>query len=114
LENAAHYTPEGCPIEVWTRASEHEVRVEVRDRGPGIPPELHERIFEKFVRVAAVERHAEGTGLGLAICKGLIEAHGGRIWVEERVGGGAVFAFVLPVEPLPALPVDQSNRAKVD
>lgn len=114
LENAAHYTPEGCPIEVWTRAHEQEVRVEVRDRGPGIPPEMRERIFEKFVRVAAVERHAEGTGLGLAICKGLIEAHGGRIWVEERVGGGAVFAFVLPVEPLPALPVDQSNRAKVD
>jgi two-component system sensor histidine kinase KdpD len=77
------------------------VRVEVRDRGPGVPAELHERIFEKFVRAAAPERHAEGAGLGLAICKGLVEAHGGRIWVEGRPGGGAAFGFSLPVEPAP-------------
>ncbi len=102
LENATHYTPPAAPIEVWARVSEQQIRVEVRDRGAGVPQALHEHIFEKFVRVTAAERHAEGAGLGLAICKGLIEAHGGRIWVEDRVGGGAVFVVVLPVEAHPA------------
>lgn len=101
LENAAHYTPEAGPIEVWARAEGDGVRVEVRDRGPGVPAELRERIFEKFVRAAPAERHAEGSGLGLAICKGLVEAHGGRIWVEERPGGGSAFCFTLPAEPAP-------------
>ena len=101
LENAAHYTPKASPIELWARADGESVRVEVRDRGPGVPPELRERIFEKFVRAAAPERHAEGSGLGLAICKGLVEAHGGHIWVEEHHGGGATFSFTLPVEPSP-------------
>lgn len=96
LENAAHYTPAESPIEVWARAEGEAVRVEVRDRGPGVPDKLREQIFEKFVRAAAAERHAEGTGLGLAICKGLIEAHGGKIWVENRPGGGATFSFTLP------------------
>lgn len=101
VENAAHYTPAGRPIEVWARASGSAVTIEVRDRGPGVTVELRERIFEKFVRASPAERHAEGAGLGLAICKGLVEAHGGRIWVTERAGGGAVFAFTLPVEQLP-------------
>lgn len=102
LENAAHYTPEGSPIEIWAREAGAAVRVEVRDRGPGVPAELRERIFEKFVRAAPAERHAEGAGLGLAICKGLVEAHGGQIRVDERPGGGAVFSFTLPVETVPA------------
>lgn len=101
VENAAHYTPAGSPIEVWARASGSAVTIEVRDRGPGVTVELRERIFEKFVRASPAERHAEGAGLGLAICKGLVEAHGGRIWVTERAGGGAVFAITLPVEQLP-------------
>lgn len=98
LENAAHYTPPASPIEVWARAEGTAVRVEVRDRGPGVAAELRERIFEKFVRAAAPERHAEGSGLGLAICKGLIDAHGGQIWVAERAEGGAVFSFTLPID----------------
>lgn len=102
LENAAHYTPRASLIEVWARAEGSSVRVEVRDRGPGVPAALRERIFEKFVRAAAPERHAEGSGLGLAICKGLVEAHGGQIWVEARPGGGATFSFTLPVEPTPS------------
>jgi len=77
LENAAHYTPASAPIEVWARAGDGVLRLEVRDRGPGVPLELRERIFDKFVRAAAAERRAEGAGLGLAICRGLVEAHGG-------------------------------------
>jgi len=101
LENAAHYTPASAPIEVWARAGDGVLRLEVRDRGPGVPLELRERIFDKFVRAAAAERRAEGAGLGLAICRGLVEAHGGRIWVEARPGGGATFVVTLP---LPATP----------
>ena len=101
LENAAHYTPARAPIEVWARAGDGVLRLEVRDRGPGVPAELRERIFDKFVRAAAAERRAEGAGLGLAICRGLVEAHGGRIWVEPRAGGGATFVVVLPVPPTP-------------
>ncbi|MBP1464138.1 DUF4118 domain-containing protein [Candidatus Chloroploca sp. M-50] len=97
LENAAAYAPVGSLIEVAAQVEGQQIRVEVRDRGPGVPDALRERIFEKFVRAAAAERHAAGTGLGLAICKGLVEAHGGAIWVEARPGGGAVFAFTLPV-----------------
>ncbi|HMQ29392.1 MAG TPA: ATP-binding protein [Chloroflexaceae bacterium] len=102
LENAAHYAPPARPIEIVARQEDGHVRVEVRDRGPGVPESLRERIFEKFVRAAPAERHAAGAGLGLAICKGLVEAHGGRIWAEPRPGGGSTFAFTLPIEPRPA------------
>lgn len=101
IENAVAYAPAGSPIEVCARAEAGQIRVEVRDRGPGVPDDLRERIFEKFVRVVEPERHAMGSGLGLAICKGLVEAHGGQIWVEQRLGGGAVFVVTLPVTPAP-------------
>jgi two-component system, OmpR family, sensor histidine kinase KdpD len=101
IENAVAYAPVGSPIEVYARAEPGQVRVEVRDRGPGVPDDLRERIFEKFVRAAEPERHAMGSGLGLAICKGLVEAHGGQIWVEQRQGGGAIFVVTLPVTPAP-------------
>lgn len=110
LENATHYSPSGTLIEIWARAVDDVVRVEVRDRGPGVPAELHEQIFEKFVRAAPAERHAEGAGLGLAICRGLVEAHGGRIWVEEREGGGSMFVFTLPIEPLPQAEIVSSTE----
>lgn len=73
-----------------------QVRVTVRDGGPGIPEGTHARIFEKFAR-AASERHAKGAGLGLAICKGIVEAHGGQIWAETLPGDGAQFVFTLPL-----------------
>ena len=72
--------------------------IEVADRGPGITPGQEERIFDKFYRVLGTQRKGkEGSGLGLAVCRGLVEAHGGRIWVENRDGGGANFRFTLPV-----------------
>jgi two-component system, OmpR family, sensor histidine kinase KdpD len=102
LENAAKYT-EG-PLEIRASLALDEVRVEVADRGPGIPAGEEERVFEKFHR-AAREASQSGVGLGLTICRAIMAAHGGRIWAQNREGGGASFCFVLPIvgEP-PELP----------
>mgnify|MGYP001255449515 FL=1 len=94
LENALKYTPEGTPIEVAVRAVNDEVIVEVADRGPGLLPGDEDRIFDKFYR--AQPGRTKGVGLGLAICRGIIQAHGGRIWAENRPEGGAIFRFTLP------------------
>ena len=95
LENALKYTPAESALLVAARAEGDDVIVEVADRGPGVLPEDRERIFEKFYRV----KHGEGggVGLGLTICRGIVSAHGGRIWVEPREGGGARFRFALPL-----------------
>jgi len=75
--------------------------VDVADRGPGFPPGEEARVFDKFYRVAGATTTA-GVGLGLTICRGIVTAHGGRIWAENRPGGGAVFHFTLPLAPAPA------------
>ena len=72
--------------------------ISVADRGPGIPLTDLERVFDKFYRVlGGTAERPTGSGLGLAVSKGLVEAHGGRIWAENREGGGAVFRFTLPL-----------------
>lgn len=96
IENAVRYTPPASPIEVRARLEGEQMVISVADRGPGVPPVDLERIFDKFYRVLGTQR-TTGSGLGLAVCKGLVEAHGGRIWAENREGGGAVFRFILPV-----------------
>jgi two-component system sensor histidine kinase KdpD len=100
LENAIKYTPKGSPIELSARMQENAVVVEVADHGPGVPPEHVDRIFEKFYRLPR-ESEGSGAGLGLAICRGIVQAHGGRIWAENREGGGAVFRFTIPIEGTP-------------
>jgi two-component system sensor histidine kinase KdpD len=100
LENAIKYTPRGSPLELSARSEGGAVVVELADRGPGIPPEHVAKIFDKFYRLPH-EREGSGAGLGLAICRGIAEAHGGKIWAENREGGGAVFRFTLPVEGAP-------------
>jgi two-component system sensor histidine kinase KdpD len=106
LENAIKHTPAKTPIEITARAEEGTVVLEVADRGPGIPPGTEARIFEKFVRGDAGRG---GVGLGLAICRGIVQAHGGSIEVENRTGGGALFRVTLPVEgEPPRLPSDPS------
>jgi two-component system sensor histidine kinase KdpD len=100
LDNAIKYTGPESPVEVSAFASDGMVTVQVADRGPGLEPGDEERVFEKFYRRSA--DHVRGTGLGLAICRGIIQAHGGRIWAENRPGGGAVFRFTLPMETAPA------------
>jgi two-component system sensor histidine kinase KdpD len=99
LDNAAKYSPSEPPIELTARAEGNAVVVEVADRGPGLDPDDLERIFEKFYR--GKRPPGRGVGLGLAICRGFVEAHGGRIWAENRPGGGAAFRFVLPITGTP-------------
>jgi two-component system, OmpR family, sensor histidine kinase KdpD len=105
LENAVKYTPPGTPIEIAAVPLDGQVRVDVADQGPGVPPGEERRIFDKFYRVAG-EGPVSGVGLGLTICRGIVTAHGGRIWVENRPGGGALFRFTLPLgaEPPPSVP----------
>jgi two-component system, OmpR family, sensor histidine kinase KdpD len=100
LENAARYTPPTSPIEITAQVVDGEMMVSIADRGPGIPQFDLERVFDKFYRVLSTARKKKvtGSGLGLAVCLGLVEAHGGRIWAENRPDGGAVFRFTLPLE----------------
>ena len=101
IENATKYTPEGTEIAISVRPDGDEVMVEVGDRGGGIPPDALQSVFEPFYRVGGSK--VRGTGLGLAVAKGLVQAHGGRIWAQNRLDGGAVFAFTLPVKAGDAL-----------
>jgi two-component system, OmpR family, sensor histidine kinase KdpD len=100
LENAVKYTPAGTPLEISASVRDGAIVVAVADRGPGFPPGEEGRLFDKFYRLpgAAV---AGGVGLGLTICRGIVTAHGGRIWAENRAGGGAVFHFTLPLVGTP-------------
>jgi two-component system sensor histidine kinase KdpD len=102
IENAVKYTPPGGEIEVTAQRGDGEVQVRVADRGPGLPAGAMSRVFDRFYRVDGSGRGdggpgPGGTGLGLAVARGLVEAHGGRIWVETRPGGGACFTFSLPL-----------------
>ncbi|HLI08223.1 MAG TPA: ATP-binding protein [Ktedonobacteraceae bacterium] len=102
IENAVRYTPAGTPVEVSARVRGEEAMLSIADRGPGVPTADLERIFDKFYRVQASngQRRSStptGTGLGLAVSRGIVEAHGGRIWAEERESGGLVVFVVLPV-----------------
>ena len=100
LENAVRYTPAESPIDIGVRLDGEYMLISVADRGPGIPAADLDRVFDKFYRVMETQTKATrttGSGLGLAVCKGLVEAHGGRIWVENRRGGGAIFQFTLPL-----------------
>lgn len=96
LDNALKYSPEGSPLAIRAWVGGNEARLAVLDRGEGIPAEDLERVFDKFYRVQRPEPVA-GTGLGLAICKGIVEAHGGRTWAENREGGGTVMVVALPI-----------------
>ena len=100
LDNAIQYTPSGGKIAVSASSDGNEVTFTVSDTGIGIPQVDQPRIFERFYRVdVARSREVGGTGLGLSIAKHLVEAHGGRIWVESEVGQGSQFHFTVPVFP---------------
>jgi K+-sensing histidine kinase KdpD len=103
VDNAAKYSPEASSIRVRaTPASDNAVLVSVEDEGPGIRADMRERVFEKFFRAMrdgdVSDRKSPGTGMGLAIARGIIQAHGGRIWIEDAAGhSGARFVVALPV-----------------
>jgi len=97
VSNAVKYSPSGGTIWVGGRADQTGATLYVADQGIGIPPEEQDRIFDRFHRVeSGLHRRTEGTGLGLYLVKAIVEAHGGRVWVESMPGRGSIFMFTLP------------------
>lgn len=108
LDNALKYSPPGSQVDLVARAEPGRVRLEVRDRGPGVPPGEERRIFERFYRADDGGR-APGAGLGLAICAAVVRLHGGQIRVEPRADGpGARFVVELPVTGSPPSPPQET------
>jgi signal transduction histidine kinase len=125
LENASKFTPAGGTVwlhaepYMWERrgASQagvagerrrrnlsvpNSVKASVADTGPGIPPEYHIEVFDDFFRMPHTEKQTDGMGLGLAISRRLVNAMGGKIWVESEPGAGAKFCFLIPLKPIPS------------
>jgi PAS domain S-box-containing protein len=98
VSNAIKYSPDGGEIAICGRSDDEQVTICVRDEGVGLSAADQERVFERFYRVdGALSRRTQGTGLGLFLTRAIIEAHGGRVWVESTPGKGATFFFSLPV-----------------
>ncbi len=113
IGNAVKFTPEGGKIELAARRVGDLVRMEVRDSGPGIPPEEQKRIFEAFYRLTQNAKAAEGSGLGLAITQRLVELHGGQLGLDSQIGAGSCFYFTLPfvqsIEPRAEQGIEQKS-----
>jgi two-component system sensor histidine kinase KdpD len=107
LDNVVKHTPSDSPLEITACAREGAMTVKIADRGPGLPPGDEDRVFDKFYRGHGVT--SRGAGLGLAICRGIIEAHGGHIWAENRPEGGVAFRFTIPLAGTP--PILESEDA---
>lgn len=99
VENAVKYSPPGTEIQISAQRHGEEIWIEVADCGPGIPVEAMPLLFKPYRRLEGEEPRPKSTGLGLAVARGLVEAHGGRIWAENRRDGGAKFIFTLPLSP---------------
>lgn len=97
ISNASLYSAPGTRIEIEVEEASDHILVSVLDRGKGIPEDDREVVFERFYQGEDADHHSSpGMGLGLNIAKEVVGAHGGRIWVEPREGGGSVFRFTLP------------------
>lgn len=98
VDNAIKYSGDGSKVVIEAEETESELRISVTDRGIGIPPEDIDKVFDRMYRAEQrLSQGSQGLGLGLSVCKGMVEAHGGRIWVESQVGAGSTFHFTLPV-----------------
>ncbi|MDQ6917136.1 MAG: GAF domain-containing protein [Pseudomonadota bacterium] len=97
LSNALKFTPEGGRVAVRAEARDGMAEISVSDTGVGIAPEDQDAVFEEFKQVGVSAKKVEGTGLGLAISRKFVELHGGRIWVQSRMGAGSTFTFTLPL-----------------
>jgi signal transduction histidine kinase len=109
LSNAGKFSNPGGTVVLRLQTRDGFARVCVDDEGIGIPPGESEVIFDKFVQASHTSNRSGGTGLGLAICREIIEGHGGRIWAENREGGGARFAFEVPIAGPISLEVEGSD-----
>jgi K+-sensing histidine kinase KdpD len=99
VQNAVKYSHEGTPITIEVHPEGDRIITSVIDEGIGIPSEFHEKIFDRFCKLEdAVNGYRSGSGLGLSICRGIVEAHGGEIWVESEPGEGSRFSFSLPTD----------------
>ncbi len=96
IENAVKYTPPGTEITIRAVKTDGEIQVEVTDRGPGLPPDAINRIFDPFYRVGGAGPRPRGLGLGLAVAKGLVEAHGGEFGRKTVGVGGRVSSLRCP------------------
>jgi two-component system sensor histidine kinase KdpD len=111
VDNALQYTPADSPIRISGKNLGKSVEILVQDRGPGLPPDEPQRVFQKFYRSAAGANHS-GIGLGLAICRGIVELHGGTITAANRDGGGAAFVITLTADSIrPGKPAMIENPA---
>jgi two-component system sensor histidine kinase KdpD len=97
IENAMKYSPEGSPLKITAERKGEKIVIGVADCGAGIDEDERSRIFDKFFRGRRFRFETKGTGMGLAIAKGIMEAHGEKIWVESEPGQGSVFYISLPV-----------------
>jgi len=98
VENATKFSAEGSQIEIEAKFNAGNVIISVEDHGIGMPPEVVSNLFNRFYQAKeVVSGKTQGTGLGLTICKGIVEAHGGKIWVESQPGKGSKFSFSIPV-----------------
>jgi len=107
VRNASIYSPKATEISISASVRGDFVQINISDQGPGIPPAEQKRVFRAFQRgINAENSSAKGAGLGLAICKGLVEAHGGRIWIKKKNTPGTTISFTIPLVPLhaPAVP----------
>ena len=104
IDNAAKYAPAASPIELAVRRDGDELAFTVSDRGPGVPPEEAERIFDAFYRRSGAAPDVGGTGLGLSIARGIARAQGGDVTFEPRAGGGSVFRLTVPAIRTTELP----------
>jgi signal transduction histidine kinase len=98
LDNALKFTPDGGQVLVSAELYPKDMlAIRVSDTGPGVPDEFREKIFDRFIQIPGQKGRRRGSGLGLTFCRLAVEAHGGQIWVEPRMGGGSVFTFTLPL-----------------
>jgi PAS domain S-box-containing protein len=113
VRNAATYAPKGTEISISSNVRVGFVQINVNDQGPGIPTSEHKKVFKAFRRGVNMENGpVKGAGLGLAICKGLVEAHGGRIWIKKKNTPGATISFTIPrvPSPIPADPTPEEEE----
>ena len=98
MSNAAKFSPDGETVKLSIAVNDDTVKISVLDRGPGVPEDFRESIFEKFSQADSSDvRQKSGTGLGLSISKAIVEQHGGTIYFVSEVGAGSTFFFELPI-----------------